>query len=179
MRYNRVAIGYRSEAACTTCRAHLSHPITDGPVVSVVSLFHSIPFHSIPVPFHLVHSSELSRSSQTGEGGGRADGVSVCTRCDLVWSSHSAPSVTIPFHSIPFHLTFHSVPCFPSTPTVVSAHMLALVQDSLDSADGLGVESTLDSFRRVVASIQRQADQADGHPDCSDVIAVKAIHPRP
>ena len=60
MRCNPVATRYRHEAACTTCRARLSHPITDDPVVSVVSLFHSIPFHSISVSFHPVHSCDLS-----------------------------------------------------------------------------------------------------------------------
>ena len=77
----------------------------------------------------------------------------------------------IPFQSIPFRsmLTFH-------TPALVSARILALVGDSLDSADGWGAESTPDSFRRVVTSIRRQTDQADGHSSCTGVIVVKVIH---
>ena len=61
------------------------------------------------------------------------------------------PQRTQCHHSIPFHLTFHSIPCCPSTQTLLSARILALVEDSLDSADGLSAEFTPDSFRRIVA----------------------------
>ena len=92
-------------------------------------------------------------------------------RCDLLWSSHSAPSVH--FHSVS-STPRHVARSF--TPALVCARILAVVEDSLDSADGLGVEFTLDSFRRVVASIHHQAET---QPNCTDVIVVKAIHPRP
>ncbi len=110
--YNQMSNGsVQMNAACTASRAHRSHPLIGHPVMVCQSTipFHSIPFRSIPVSFHPAHSSDLSRSSQTGEGGGRAVGVCVCTRCDLVWSSHSAPKVTIPFHSISRSIPFHVV----------------------------------------------------------------------
>ena len=164
MRYNRVTMGY---AACITCRARLSHPITDRPVVLVVSLFHSTPFHSIPFQFHSTLSIPVTcldavrRVREVGE-----PMVCVCAHAAILCGHLTAHPMS-PF--IPFHVTFHSIPCCPST------H----IEDSLDSADGLGVESTLDSLRRVVASIQRHADQADGYPGCTSVIVVKAIHPWP
>ena len=79
----------------------------------------------------------------------------------------------------PFCLIFPSTPRHVArsfTPALVCARILAVVEDSLDSADGLGVEFTLDSFRRVVASIPRKVE---AHPGCTDVIVVRVIHHRP
>ena len=149
MRRNRICNGV-SERSCLydiPCHACLSHPITDDPAV-LGRIIIPFQFHSIPVSFHPFHSSDLSRSSPTGEGVGRNGGA--CAHAAIL-CGHPTAHPVLPVAS---RLTFPSTPrhdARSSTPALVSACILALVEDSLDSADGLGAGSTPDSFRRVVA----------------------------